>query len=86
MADTNITLLPIGTVIKVKDFKKLIMIYGRNQILEGNISEQFNVFFNRNMGEDVIYPGYESPQEVDMREKVELEIKKLKRNNENVTN
>ncbi|MGM0807409.1 MAG: DUF4176 domain-containing protein [Bacillota bacterium] len=101
MADTNITLLPIGTVVKVKDFKKLLMIYGRNQIQtktntlfdyiavpypEGNISEQFNVFFNRNMIDDVIYHGYESPQEVDMREKVELEIKKLKRNNENVTN
>jgi hypothetical protein len=101
MGDSNITLLPIGTVVKVKDFKKLLMIYGRNQIQtktnnlfdyiavpypEGNISEQFNVFINRNRIEEVVYQGFESPQEVAMREKVELEIEKLKRNNENVTN
>jgi hypothetical protein len=101
MADTSINLLPIGTVVKVKDFRKLLMIYGRNQIQtktntlfdyiavpypEGNLSEQFNVFLNRNRIEEVVHHGFESPQEVAMREKVELEIKKLKRNNKNVTN
>jgi hypothetical protein len=79
------------------------MIYGRNQIQtqttklfeyiaapypEGNISEKLNFFFNRNRIEDVIYPGYELPQEADMRGKVELELKKLRRSheNENITN
>ena len=86
-------LLPIGTVVKLKNMKKWVMIYGRNQIQqksqntydyiavpypEGNITEDFNVFFNRTMIDEILHIGFETPQEQAMREKVEQEIQKAK--------
>ncbi|MEY8755729.1 DUF4176 domain-containing protein [Peribacillus frigoritolerans] len=94
MSNSELKLLPIGTVIKLKDVKKWVMIYGRNQIQtktksiydylavpypEGNLSEEFNIFFNSQMIEEVIYLGLESPQENTMKEKVEKDIKNLRR-------
>ncbi|MGC4378500.1 DUF4176 domain-containing protein [Fictibacillus sp. Mic-4] len=87
--DTN-RLLPIGTVVKLKNIDKEVMIYGRKQTQsstkrqydyvavpypEGNISEDYNVFFNRNMIKKVLYKGYETKQEIELREKIEKESK-----------
>ncbi|WLR41403.1 DUF4176 domain-containing protein [Bacillus carboniphilus] len=87
--DTN-KLLPIGTVIKVKQFTKPVMIYGHNQIQtstgksfdyiavpypEGNISPDYNMFLNRNMIEEVLYIGYITEEDKKLREEVELQIK-----------
>ncbi|WP_243292650.1 DUF4176 domain-containing protein [Bacillus sp. FJAT-47783] len=83
------TPLPIGSVVKLKNVQKLVMIYGRHQretssdkifdyvsvpYPEGNISDDFNLFFNRNMIEDVKYIVFETPQE-DLREKGTEEMK-----------
>ncbi|KUP09492.1 hypothetical protein Q75_00595 [Bacillus coahuilensis p1.1.43] len=71
--DPSEQLLPIGTVVKLTNVEKTIMIYGYDQIQvstntqydyigvpypEGNISPDYNVFFNRNLIEEVIHKGY----------------------------
>ncbi|WLR41402.1 DUF4176 domain-containing protein [Bacillus carboniphilus] len=98
MESSTEKLLPIGTVVKVKSLKKPVMIYGRFQIQkrtenvydylavpypEGNISEEFNVFFNRNLIEEVLYLGFQSPQEDGMNEKVEKDLKEYREKEEN---
>lgn len=90
MTDLSLDLLPIGTVVKLKDITKPVMIYGRYQVQtktkkvydyiavpypEGNLSEEFNVFFNRQLIEKVIYKGFVSPEENLMKEKVEHNLK-----------
>jgi len=65
-------LLPIGTVVKLSNVEKTILIYGYDQIQvstntqydyigvpypEGNISPDYNVFFNRNLIEEVLHNG-----------------------------
>lgn len=80
MTDLSLDLLPIGIVVKLKDVKKPIMIYGRHQLQtktktlfdyiavpypERNLSEEFNVFFNRQFIEKVLYKGFVSPPEDD---------------------
>jgi hypothetical protein len=95
MNNSTPTLLPVGTVVKLKKVEKPVMIYGRHQIQkktnnifdyiavpypEGNLTDEFNVFFNRELIEDIIYPGLVSPAEKLMREKVEAEIQKNRRN------
>ncbi|MFC7372592.1 DUF4176 domain-containing protein [Fictibacillus iocasae] len=80
--------LPIGTVVKLKKMKKSVMIYGYNQIQvstgkqydyiavpypEGNISADYNVFFNRNVIEKVMYGGYDSAEGKKLRKKIESE-------------
>ncbi|MCM3773366.1 MULTISPECIES: DUF4176 domain-containing protein [Priestia] len=70
-------LLPIGTVVKLKNVEKLVMIYGQNQkqessqkifdyvsvpYPEGNISSDYNVFFDRSRIEKVLYKGYDTPE------------------------
>jgi hypothetical protein len=82
--------LPIGTVVKLKQMKKSVMIYGYNQIQvstgkqydyiavpypEGNISPDYNVFFNRNFIEKVMYGGYDSEEGKKLRKKVESNMK-----------
>jgi hypothetical protein len=94
MNNSTPTLLPIGTVVKLKKVEKPVMIYGRHQIQkktnnifdyiavpypEGNLTDEFNVFFNRELIEDIMHPGLVSPAEELMREKVEAEIKKKQR-------
>ncbi len=86
-------LLPIGTVVKLKSVDKPVMIYGRHQIQkksekvfdyiavpypEGNLTEEFNVFFNRELIEEIIHPGLKSPAEDLMRKKVESDIEQSK--------
>lgn len=82
--------LPIGTVVKLKQMKKSVMIYGYNQIQvstgkqfdyiavpypDGNISPDYNVFFNRNFIEKVMYGGYDSEEGKKLRKKVESNMK-----------
>jgi len=62
MSNSYKDLLPIGTVLRLNSVKKPLMIYGRHQIQtkskmifdyiavpypEGNLTDDFNVFFNR---------------------------------------
>lgn len=81
-------LLPIGTVVKLSKVDKSVMIYGYNQIQvstnkqfdyigvpypEGNISPDYNVFFNRNMIEDVLHNGYVTDEDKKIREEADRE-------------
>lgn len=98
MSKKDSTLLPIGTVVKLKKVDKPVMIYGRHQIQkktenvfdyiavpypEGNLTEEFNVFFNRGLIEEIIHPGLVSPAEELMREKVEADMEKNRKNERN---
>ncbi len=93
MNDFNERLLPIGTVVKLKEVRKLVMIYGRFQkqastgqtfdyvsvpYPEGNINEDYNLFFNRNMIESVQHVGMKSPEEEQMSQQVEQDIAQQK--------
>ncbi|QHE63922.1 DUF4176 domain-containing protein [Rossellomorea vietnamensis] len=75
-------LLPIGTVVKLSKMDKSVMIYGYNQIQvstnkqfdyiavpypEGNISPDYNVFFNRNLIEEVLHNGYVTDEDKKIR-------------------
>jgi len=77
--------LPIGSVVKLKKVRKLVMVYGREQLQtssnkvygyvsvpypEGNISEDYNLFFNHDMIEDVLHVGYENKEELALKEKI----------------
>lgn len=81
-------LVPIGTVVKLKEMDKLVMVFGYNQIQtstgkqydyiavpypEGNISPDYNVFFNRNMIDDIMYSGYVSAEDKKYREEADSE-------------
>ncbi|PGT80390.1 MULTISPECIES: DUF4176 domain-containing protein [Bacillaceae] len=81
-------LVPIGTVVKLKEMDKLVMVYGYNQIQtstgkqfdyiavpypEGNISPDYNVFFNRNMIKDIIHSGYVTSEDKENRENADSE-------------
>ncbi|MDV2887179.1 DUF4176 domain-containing protein [Alkalihalophilus pseudofirmus] len=74
--------LPIGSVVKVRNFNKPVMIYGRKQrqeasgkvfdyvavpYPEGNISEDFNMFFNISMIAEVYFKGFETEEELNLR-------------------
>ena len=89
MSNSELKPLPIGTVIKLKDVKKWVMIYGRNQIQtktksiydylavpypEGNLSEEYNIFFNREVIENVLYSGYITEEEKKFREEIDSKI------------
>ncbi|MDW4527820.1 DUF4176 domain-containing protein [Rossellomorea marisflavi] len=81
-------LLPIGTVVKLSNMDKSVMIYGYNQIQvstknqfdyigvpypEGNISVDYNVFFNRNLIEEVLHNGYVTDEDKKIREEADRE-------------
>ncbi|MEW4327521.1 DUF4176 domain-containing protein [Rossellomorea marisflavi] len=81
-------LLPIGTVVKLSNMDKLVMIYGYNQVQvstkkqfdyigvpypEGNISADYNVFFNRNLIEEVLHNGYVTDEDKKIREEADRE-------------
>nr|MDH3082805.1 DUF4176 domain-containing protein [Bacillus subtilis] len=72
------TLSPIGSVVKILNVRKTVMIYGRNQLQtssqkkydyvsvpypEGNINENYNLFFNHDMIEEVLFEGYQTQEE-----------------------
>ncbi|MCA0150350.1 DUF4176 domain-containing protein [Rossellomorea vietnamensis] len=81
-------LLPIGTVVKLSKVDKPVMIYGYNQIQvstnkqydyigvpypEGNISPDYNVFFNRNLIKEVLHNGYVTEEDKKIREEADRE-------------
>jgi hypothetical protein len=70
--------LPLGSVVRLKDGKKNIMIYGRRQRdlkegkiydyiaclhPEGNLNEQFMYLFNREHIAEVLFMGYQDEDE-----------------------
>ncbi|MCY7919616.1 DUF4176 domain-containing protein [Bacillus vallismortis] len=76
-------MLPIGSVVKIINVRKIIMIYGRNQLQtssqkkvrlcfssypEGNINENYNLFFNHDMIEEVLFEGYQTQEEHALQE------------------
>ncbi|MHC8522940.1 DUF4176 domain-containing protein [Rossellomorea sp. H39__3] len=78
----------MGTVVKLSNMDKLVMIYGYNQIQvstkkqfdyigvpypEGNISADYNVFFNRNLIEEVLHNGYVTDEDKKIREEADRE-------------
>lgn len=64
-------LLPIGTVVLLKDYKKKVMIFGVKQTVkdnevfdyigvpypEGNIGIKYHIFFNNNQIESIYFKG-----------------------------
>ncbi|GAK41721.1 hypothetical protein TCA2_4213 [Paenibacillus sp. TCA20] len=75
-------LLPIGSVVRIKEWKQKLMIYGRLQndtesqgtwdyvacyYPHGNLTEDSNVFFNHEDIKDVIFKGFEDHEEVAFR-------------------
>ncbi|QXE00990.1 DUF4176 domain-containing protein [Terribacillus sp. DMT04] len=94
MSNSNTTLIPIGSVVKLKKVEKPVMIYGRHQIQtsskrifdyiavpypEGNLTDDFNVFFNRESIDNILYRGYDSPIELILREQVEKDLENSKK-------
>nr|WP_239422048.1 DUF4176 domain-containing protein [Bacillus sp. CGMCC 1.16541] len=76
----------MGTVVKLKSFKKPVMIYGHHQIQgstnkqydyvsapypEGNISSDYNLFFSRDQIKEVLHLGYETEEGKVHLEKIE---------------
>jgi len=74
--------LPIGSVVVLKGGNKPLMIYGRKQFnsrtghefdyvacfyLEGNFSADYNIFFNKEDIDKVLFKGYENELEFEMR-------------------
>ena len=76
--------LPIGSVVTLQGWSQPIMIFGRKQINEdhntrwdyvaclypeGNIGDTYNVFFDTEDIQDVLFAGYQT--------KIDLEMQKL---------
>ncbi|GAE05003.1 DUF4176 domain-containing protein [Paenibacillus sp. JCM 10914] len=72
-------LLPIGSVVKFKDWDQTLMIYGRMQndsntrkrwdyvacfYPHGNLTKDSNIFFNHNDISDIVFMGYVNEEEV----------------------
>jgi hypothetical protein len=84
-----ISLLPIGSVVVLEEKGQELMIYGRKQLQQdsdaewdyvacpyphGNISKDYNIFFNHKSIHTVIFLGYENERELELR-KILLEMK-----------
>ncbi|MFL0474911.1 DUF4176 domain-containing protein [Priestia sp. 179-F W1.4 NHS] len=82
-------LLPIGTVMKLKNVDKAVMVYGQYQknvsnnitydyiavpYPEGNVSSDYNMFFNRNQIEKVLHVGYVTPESRKLLKNVQQQI------------
>jgi len=78
MKETN--LLPLGSIVVLKDGEKKLMIYGRGQITadnreefdyvaclwpEGNLNEEFTYLFNHSGIDSVFYQGYSDEEDLD---------------------
>lgn len=69
--------LPIGSIVVLKGYDIKLMIFGRNQLRsgtenfdyvacyypQGNISSKYNVFFNKEQIEKVLFLGFEDEDE-----------------------
>jgi len=86
-------LLPIGSVIAIKESQKKFMITGIKQILpdekleydyigvlypEGSLGNGTNILFNHDNIEEVIFKGYESPERDDFIALLNETYEKLK--------
>lgn len=86
-------LLPIGSIVTVKEGTKKLMITGRMQYdqenntlndylaclyPEGIIGDEYHYLFNHNEIEEVIYTGYESEEDKEHLEKLEGLIEEAK--------
>ncbi len=75
--------LPIGSVVVLNDGTQPVMIYGRKQINsqtgkewdyvaclypEGNIGEEYNVFFNTNDITETLFVGFETKIDMQLQE------------------
>ena len=73
---------PIGTVVILKGGKRPLMIYGRKQLQtssnmiwdyvaclypEGNLGEEYNIFFQQEEIDRVLYRGYDSELDLKMQ-------------------
>ena len=77
--------LPLGSVVILEGGEKSIMIYGRRQqstgksskiydyiaclYPEGNLSEDFMYLFNHDQIKEVLFRGYETPEDVELQKK-----------------
>lgn len=76
-------LLPIGSVVKFKDWDQTLMIYGRMQndsktlkrwdyvacfYPHGNLTKDSNIFFNHKDISEVVFTGYVNEEEIAFRE------------------
>ncbi len=79
----ELELLPIGSVVKFKTWEQPLMIYGRKQEDSktketwgyvacyypiGNVSTEYNMFFNHEYISEVIFTGYINEDEIKLRE------------------
>lgn len=77
------TLLPIGSVVRFKSWEQLVMIYGRKQMDSkikeewdyvacyypiGNISTEYNLFFNHEHVSEIVFTGYINDEEIKLSE------------------
>ncbi|EMA6343382.1 DUF4176 domain-containing protein [Bacillus cytotoxicus] len=78
-------LLPIGSVVLVEGINQPLMIYGRKQqqanenkmwdyvscpYPHGNLSKEYNVFFNHNQIARLFFKGFETVEELELRNKL----------------
>lgn len=71
-------ILPIGSVVKLDGINHLVMIYGRNVVQsttgkqydyvgcpypQGFINNAYNIFFNKDAIETLVFKGYENQEE-----------------------
>ena len=77
-------LLPIGSVVFVEEINQSLMIYGRKQqqsdnklwdyvacpYPHGNLSKEYNVFFNHNQIVHLLFKGFETEDELELRKKL----------------
>lgn len=76
-------LLPIGSVVKFKDWNQTLMIYGRMQndsktrkrwdyvacfYPHGNLDKDSNIFFNHKDISEVVFKGYVNEEEIAFRD------------------
>ncbi len=80
--------LPIGSIITLKGGSQPLMIFGRKQINadhdtqwdyvaclypEGNIGDEYNVFFDREDIKDVLFVGYQTKIDIEMQRLLNLQ-------------
>ncbi|MTH53700.1 DUF4176 domain-containing protein [Bacillus mangrovi] len=88
-------LLPIGSIVKIENLEKLIMIYGRKQKQEGNeriwdyvscpypeghLNNDTNIFFNHSSIITIIFKGLETEGEIALRNYIKEQDKKADKN------
>ena len=85
-------LLPIGSVVKLRNGKKKVMIYGVKQtdaktdttydyvgVLypEGNIGQEYQLLFSHDAIEEIYFRGYENEERLFCNQKVNIAYEKL---------